>query len=61
MLQKSTGAIIKVKLNIWQLALAKLGRTGEYQTVIEKVSSSIPLDVTFFAEFIFCYPLYISL
>ena len=40
--QKLIGAPTKAKLNIPQLALAKLAQKGEHQTGMAEVPSSIP-------------------
>ena len=46
----------RVKLNISQLAPAKLAQTGEHQTGIEEIPSSTPTGVYIFFWTYFCYP-----
>ena len=54
--KKSTGVPGKVKLNIYQLALAKLAQREKHQTVTQEVPSFILTGGDDFL-LIFCYPL----
>ena len=54
--QKSIGAPAEEKLNIPQLTLEKLARSGGIQNWKQEIPSSILTGGYFFAEFFLCYP-----